>query len=339
MFNSEAQFVDWLKAVCKVRGPALRVGIGDDAAVVRPSKTSEILLTTDLLIEGVHFLRRLHPARTVGHRALARALSDIAAMGGAPRFALLSLAISRRTSLRWVKDFYAGAQSLASRTGVAIVGGDTALVSGPGFVDAVVTGEVPRGTALLRSGAKPGDKIFVSGRLGISALGLRMLKRGRLYSARRQNTDPMRSHLYPEPRLQLGQFLRANRFASAGMDLSDGLSTDLARLCKASGAGAILQPELIPGPSVRRELRLAEFPRDGTDALRLALNGGEDYELLFTVPRRKAGRVPKRFQGLPLSCIGEIQRSPGVFLKFPDGSVRPLPPRGYEHFRSRKLET
>ncbi len=333
MFRSEAQFVDWLKSVCKGPSPRVALGIGDDAAVVRPGRNRDVIITTDLSIEGVHFLRRLHPARAVGLRALARALSDIAAMGGAPRFALLSLALSRGTSRRWVEDFYAGAQALAQRAGVAIVGGDTASVSGPGFVDAVAVGEVPRGTALLRSGARPGDKVFVSGCLGLSALGLRTLRKGQRPPARRQYTGSMAAHLYPEPRLALGQFLRKTGLATAAMDLSDGLSTDLARLCSASGVGAILRTESIPKPAVHGGAGTAESPRDEDDALGVALNGGEDYELLFTVSPRRASRVPQCFRSLQLSCIGEVQRKSGVFLKFPDGSVRPLPPGGYEHFR------
>ncbi len=332
MFRSEAQFVDWLKRVSRARR-GVTVGIGDDAAIVRPARNQEIILTTDLSIEGVHFLRRLHPARSVGHRALARALSDVAAMGGSPRYALVSLAISRRTTRRWVKDFYAGAQALASRTGVAIIGGDTALVPGPAFVDAVVAGEVPRGTALLRSRARSGDLIFVSGRLGLSALGLRMLKLGRPATRRRGLSEPLRAHLYPEPRLGLGRFLRVNGLASALMDLSDGLSTDLARLSKASGAGAVLRSERIPLAITPGERARAGLPTKRNDLLALALNGGEDYELLFTVPRPKAGRIPKRFRGLPISCIGEIRRSPGLFLALPDGTIRPVQPGGFEHFR------
>jgi thiamine-monophosphate kinase len=336
MFGSEAEFVDWLKRVCRARRRGVTVGIGDDAAIVRPGRNQEIILTTDLSIEGVHFLRRLHPARSVGHRALARALSDVAAMGGTPRYALVSLAISRRTTRRWVKDFYAGAQALASRTGVAIIGGDTALVPGPApqcGVDAVVAGEVPRGTALLRSGARPGDLIFVSGRLGLSALGLRMLKSGRPATRRRGLSEPLRAHLYPEPRLGLGRFLRVHGLASALMDLSDGLSTDLSRLLKASGAGAVLRSERIPLAITPGERARAGLPTMRSDLLALALNGGEDYELLFTVPQPMAGRIPKRFRGLPISCIGEIRRSPGLFLALPDGTIRPIQPGGFEHFR------
>ncbi len=312
------------------------VGIGDDAAIVHPGKNQEIILTTDLSIEGVHFLRRLHPPQAVGHRALARGLSDVAAMGGKARFALLSVAISRRTSRRWVEEFYAGAEALASRTGVAIIGGDTALVPSLGFVDAVVAGDVPRGKALLRSGARPGDRIFVSGRLGLSAFGLRELKAGRSPIIAGPGSEPLRAHLYPEPRLRLGWFLRKKRLASAAMDLSDGLSTDLPRLCKASGVGATLWSERIPRPVLPSGARGSRSPEGLDEALALALNGGEDYELLFTVPRRKVGRMPKRFHGLPITCIGEVRRGAAVFLMTPDGTKFPLQPGGYEHFRDRR---
>jgi thiamine-monophosphate kinase len=332
MFTSESQFVDWLKRVCQARSDSAVVGIGDDAALVRPGSKQEIILTTDLSVEGVHFRRQLHPARSVGHRALARALSDIAAMGGTPRFALLSLALSRTTSRRWVEDFYTGAQVLARRTGTQIIGGDTALVSGPTSVDAVVAGEVPRGTALLRSGARAGDRIFVSGRLGLSALGLRMLKAGSSPVTARRSGHPLHAHLFPEPRLALGRFLRESRLASAVMDLSDGLSTDLARLCRASGVGAVLGTERLPLPNFPPIASNARLSAARADLLRLALNGGEDYELLFAVPQRKAKHVPKRYRGLPLTCIGEIRRSAGLYLSLPDGILKPLRAGGFEHF-------
>lgn len=320
------EFVNWLRARRPGRMPGLVLGIGDDAALIRVGRGRELILTTDLSIEGVHFLRDLHPPRAVGHRALARGLSDIAAMGGTPRFALISLALSKQASPDWVEGFYAGVRSLARRNGVTIIGGDTALVSHNSFVDVVVAGEVPAGRALRRSGARPGDQIFVSGRLGLSALGLRLLK------TRVAATSPnqaIRAHLYPMPRIELGLFLSQKRLASALMDLSDGLSSDLTRLCQSSGVGAAVWASRIPKPATA-----AKGKRSPAWAMDLALNGGEDYELLFTVPPRKLNRIPPRFRGLPLHCIGEVQQTKSLSLILPDGTSRPLEPGGWDHFRT-----
>ncbi len=325
MFQSETEFVNWLKKLTPRRAPGLALGIGDDAALVRVGPGREIILTTDLTIEGVHFLCKLHPPRSVGHRALARALSDVAAMGGTARYALISLALSKRTPRAWVEEFYAGVSALASRTSVTIVGGDTALVPDKTFVDVVVVGDVPRGRALLRSGASSGDKIFVSGRLGLSALGLQLLKRGRGRAAG-TSAEAVRAHLFPEPRLALGRFLREKRLASALMDLSDGLSTDLARLCLASDVGATLWSDRIPAPEVSADLKSTSRSLD------LALHGGEDYELLFTVRADKLRKIPARFHDCSLHHIGEIQRSKKLQLVLPNGQRVPLEPRGYDHF-------
>jgi thiamine-monophosphate kinase len=325
MLRTEMEFVSWLRARWHGKTPGLVLGIGDDAALIRVGRGRELILTTDLSIEGVHFLRDLHPARAVGHRALARGLSDIAAMGGTPRFALISLALSKQASPDWVKGFYAGVHSLARRTGVTIIGGDTALVSHNSFVDMVVAGEAPVGRALRRSGARPGDRVFVSGRLGLSALGLRLLKSGVAVTSPNQ---AIRAHLHPVPRIALGRFLSEKRLASALMDLSDGLSSDLTRLCQASGVGAAVWASRIPKPAASAKNSLTP-----ERALDLALNGGEDYELLFTVRPKTVKRIPAQFRGLPLYCIGEIRRTKGLSLTLPGGTLRPLDPGGYDHFR------
>ena len=303
----------------------LKLGIGDDAALVEVARGHQAILTTDLSIEGVHFLSRLHPPRAVGHRALARALSDVAAMGGTPRFALVSLAISRRTSRAWVQEFYAGLLGLAARLGVTLIGGDTAVVKGGISADVIAVGEAPRGKALRRSGARPGDQIFVSGKLGLSALGLRLLRSGRAGKAASEK-EALFAHLYPQPRCALGRYLSERRLASACIDLSDGLSTDLAHLCAASGVGARIQAGRIP---------LADTPGGSRrmDSLQTALSGGEDYELLFTVPRGKVAGIPRRHRGVTLHRIGEITRSQKVVLLQTNGRSISLVPAGHDHFR------
>ena len=339
MFGTETEFVRWLQGQAPGRAPGLRLGIGDDATLVEIRRGYELILTTDLSIEGVHFLRHLHPPRAVGHRALARSLSDVAAMGGTPRYALISLAISRRTSRAWLQEFYAGVFALARRLGVTVVGGDTAVVPGGMLIDVAVAGEVRK--AIRRSGARPGDQLFVSGRLGLSALGLRWIQtkasaarhvKGEWWPALAKGKlrDAVRAHFYPEPRCALGRFLGENGLASSLIDLSDGLSTDLTRLCEASNVGARIWAERIPVPDIP-----AGSKPGSLRALDLALNGGEDYELLFSVPSRKAIKIARKYKNVPLSCIGEICRSKGIFLVLPDGKQKHLSPQGYDHFAKR----
>jgi thiamine-monophosphate kinase len=283
------------------RGSRVIAGIGDDCAIFRPRGSKEdLLFTTDLLIEGVHFERATHSATQAGHKALARGLSDIAAMGGVPLFCLLSLALPDWANGRWVDGFYRGVLRLAKSTGLVLAGGDLAHAERV-MCDIVVAGSVPRGRGLRRDGARPGDLIYVSGRLGGSAYGLDT-KRGRAWER----------HLRPQPRLALGRYLREKLRATACMDLSDGLSLDLRRLCLASKVSAEIElPPVFPGATVER-----------------ALHGGEDYELLFTV--RAGTRVPARFENLPLTRIGIVRRGPAGRVLL-DG--QPLAPLGYDHFR------
>jgi thiamine-monophosphate kinase len=320
-FKSESAFTEWIRCRTPRRVAGLTLGIGDDAALVATPPGRELILTTDLSIEGVHFRTGLHPPQAVGHRALARSLSDIAAMGGMPRYALISLAISAHSRQAWLGGFFDGLLALARRFDVAVIGGDTAVVDGPYAVDVMVTGEVPRGQALRRSGAQPGDRIFVSGRLGMAALGLRLLP-SRARIRKPVGVAALRAHLFPQPQCALGQFLSKHHLATAMMDLSDGLSIDLRRLCDASSVGACLFPDRLPSPPIP----------DPEDALELALHGGEDYQLLFTVSPAKRSRIPRRFGRIPLQCIGEICASRGVYLIPPNGERVPLENRGYDHF-------
>jgi thiamine-monophosphate kinase len=290
-------------------------------------KGHDLLLKADLSIERVHFVCGLHPAHAIGYRALARPLSDIAAMGGKPQLALISVAIARPPDFAWIKDVFAGIFDLAGRNKVSIVGGDTSLMppGAPTVIDAVVTGEIAAGKELRRSGAKVGDQIYVSGRLGLSALGLLLLRRGK--AGKRLSVPAIRSHLYPQPRLDLGAWLARHQLASSAMDISDGLSTDLARLCAASGVGARLEAERIPVPKLPAGLR--------ANALDLALNGGEDYELLFTVPPARVARLSHSYRTLPLHRIGEITRSRELTL-VERGKERLISPSGWDPFAAAK---
>jgi thiamine-monophosphate kinase len=330
IFQSEGEFVRWLRTLTSGKPPQVRMGVGDDAAIVRVGRDRDLILTADLSIEGVHFTTRLHSAGSIGHRALARSLSDIAAMGGVPRFALISVAFPRAVSRAWIQEFYGGMLDLAARFHVTVIGGDTSIVRRIAMIDVTLAGEVARGRGLLRSGARPGDMVFVSGRLGQSARGLELLKsraRGRKRARRNQQDNSeaaaaVEAHLYPEPRCELGLWLQRGGIPSALMDISDGLSTDLVRLCKASRVGAKVDTWRIPGPAGISPER----------SRGLALNGGEDYELLFTVPTKRLTKVPRSHRGIPLHCIGRICRSRDVLLVHEDGSLSPLAAAGYDHF-------
>ncbi|MBI3469802.1 MAG: thiamine-phosphate kinase [Candidatus Solibacter usitatus] len=277
----------------------LVLGIGDDCAAYRSSR-EDLLFTTDMLIEDVHFRRDTHSAEAAGRKALVRGLSDIAAMGGEPRFCLLSLAVPEWADKKWTDGFWRGFLRLAAETGTALAGGDLARAARL-YCDVTVCGAVPKGKAVLRSGARPGDRIYVSGALGGSALGLAAGK-----------GPAWKRHLAPEPRLALGKFLRERLRATAMMDLSDGLSIDLHRMCRAS----MLAAEIHAPP---------RFPKA---TLEQALHGGEDYELLFTLKPGVA--APQEFQGVPLTEIGIMRPGKPGLVKL---DRRPLEPLGFDHFR------
>jgi thiamine-monophosphate kinase len=294
------------------------IGIGDDCAVVRIPRGHEALVTTDFSLENTHFTRRWHPPESVGHRCLARGLSDIAAMGGEPRTAFLSLALPKSLPQSWVDKFFRGLLKLAAEFKVSLAGGDTAESPGGILADIVVLGSVPKGKAVLRSGARPGDGIYVTGELGASAAALKLL-----YGRKKLKPADFPRHFYPTPRVKVGRFLREKGLASAMIDISDGLSTDLGHICEESRVGAEVEMAAIPVSIVGTPAREVE--------LRFALHGGEDYELLFTAPRGK--RVPPRIAGVAVRLIGQVTRGGGVFLKETGGLKRELPAQGWEHFR------
>jgi thiamine-monophosphate kinase len=303
----------------------LTLSIGDDAALLKPQSGCETVLTCDWFLEGTHFLRDKHSADSVGWKCLARAISDIAAMGAAPRCFLLSLALPESHAGRWFNQFLRGLHRASRKFSCPLAGGDTTKRDEI-LINITVVGEVRSGQSVRRAGAKRGDIIYVSGRLGQAETGLERLRSAKSFA---NGKDPcLEKHLYPKPRLALGQWLAKKRIASAMMDLSDGLSSDLPRLCAASDGGARIEAKLIA--SVR--LSYAETKR-GIDALQLALHGGEDYELLFTVPRNKTKLIPKSFQGLPLTPIGEIISVPKILLIGEDGREQALKPGGWDPFR------
>ena len=306
---------------------SITLGIGDDAALFRPKPGHETILTCDWFLEGTHFLRDKYPPDSVGWKCLARAVSDVAAMGGTPRCFLLSLALPESHTGRWLDLFLGGLRRASGRFQCALAGGDTTRRNEI-LVNVTVVGEVRVGSAALRSGARPGDIVYVSGRLGEAAFGLRVLKQDREMAASRNRA--VRKHLYPEPRLALGQWLVKNRLASAMMDLSDGLSSDLPRLCMASGVGALLELSKIPLLQITDAV-----PKQERDSLQFALHGGDDYELLFTVAPRKAKRFRRTFQGVSLTPIGRITRRRDLLVLDESGITMQLTPRGWDPFRKK----
>jgi thiamine-monophosphate kinase len=299
--------------------------MGDDAALFTPTRGCQTILTCDWFLEGTHFLRDKHPADSVGWKCLARAISDIAAMGGQPRCFLLSMALPSVLAGPWLKDFLGGVCRAARKFSCVLAGGDTTRHPKV-IINITVVGEVRSGYALLRSRAKPGDILYVSGRLGQADLGLQVLRSSRRVSP---NNPVLRKHLYPEPRIALGQWLAENRLATAMMDLSDGLSTDLPRLCNASSVGARINASQIPAARVPKW----NSPAASINALRLALNGGDDYELLFAVSPPKVRQLPRSYQGVALTAIGEITSARRVTLVDRDSHEAALTPGGWDPFR------
>lgn len=305
---------------------AVRLGIGDDCAILRPTPGEELVITTDFSLEGRHFRRDWHPARSAGHRTLARGLSDIAAMGARPLAAFLSLAlpVSIASDRRWIREFLDGLLALANVHGVQLAGGDTSQAPGDSVLaDIMVVGAAPSGKALRRSGARVGHSIYVTGALGGAAAELVRLQAApqRVTRAIADDTQP---HLFPQPRIATGRALLQRELASAAMDISDGLSTDLHHLCEASGVGAEIDAELLPVHPLA-----AGLPSD--ERMRAVLHGGEDYELLFTAPA--ATRLPAKLGGVPITRIGKIVRASGVTL-INDSKRHKLAAQGWEHFRT-----
>jgi thiamine-monophosphate kinase len=335
----ESEIIAMISARSRLRpGSGIELGIGDDAAVLRIEAEADVLFCSDLSVEGIHFRTEWAAPDLIGRKALAVTISDIAAMGGEPRFGLASLALTSGSSMDFIEQLFAGMFQLADTLGFSLVGGDTSASPGPLFIDTSAIGCCAHGRAITRKGARPGDLVFVTGELGGSALGLSLLEQGcRLNHlgpdgadrASRARQAAIRRHLVPDPRVQAGLIIGREGLATAMIDISDGLATDLGHIAEQSKAGATIHAALLPvAPSV------TDLASAGTqiDAVSLALASGEEYELAFCSPPQNLDRIrefSERIQ-LPITRIGEITPGPGLFIDR-DGQTAAINAKGFEH--------
>jgi thiamine-monophosphate kinase len=320
----EFQLIERIRQQVPV-GEGVQLGIGDDAAAVTLPEGHHLLTSTDMLIEGVHFRHDWIAPEDLGHKAVAVNLSDIAAMGGTPRYLYLGFACPGTTALDDLNAFLQGALDEAGRYGVTLVGGDTCRSPGPWIIAVTVEGSTQAGHAIGRDGAQPGDLIMVSGTVGDSAMALHLLQNGNQPDARL-----LKRHHRPTPRIELGRLLAKNRTARAMIDISDGLAADLEHILQASRVGALIEDKNLPVSAAFKH------QADKQPSLRdLALFGGEDYELLFTLAPENEAEALALGAGLnlPVTRIGVIQDGPAtVSLDDGKGAVRPILVRGYDHF-------
>jgi thiamine-monophosphate kinase len=342
----EHAVIDRIAACARVKAGFVSVGLGDDAAVIEPARNLAEVVTTDSLVEGIHFDRAYVPAAAIGHKALAVNLSDLAAMGAEPRAALLSLVLPGAMRVADFDEMIGAFAALADRCGVALVGGNVARSPGPLVLDVTAIGSVKRRRAMLRRGARPGDGIYVSGQVGAACAGFLACRAGAApagaagaagqagvtgVAAPDDMSACAERFLRPDPRVRLGLLLGRNRVASACVDLSDGLSDGVRRIAAASGVGAEIDGDAVPVPAeARRWFELVE----GRDALAAAMSGGEDYELLFTVParrRRALESVARLAGGVPCTKIGTVTADRRLVV-VRQGARTPIS-EGYAHFR------
>jgi len=327
----EQKLIHEISKILRSKDPSVLRGIGDDAAVLKFDH-KKLLLSTDALLESVHFDGQGVDLYLLGRKSLAVNLSDLAAMGGTPRWALVSIALPSRESLKKVLEFHRGLKSMADEFGVSIVGGDTDRSHSGWKITIALAGEADR--PVLRSGARRGDRIWVTGYLGSSALGWELLKKGgrrQELGVRSRNAEFIRAHLNPCPRVKEGKLLSQKRLATSLIDVSDGLISDLTHLCEASGVGGRILLKQIPMSKGFFEL----CRKVGKDPYVLALGGGEDYELLFTASAAKGDQIRRAFRKLktPVTCIGEVVgRKEGIRVLDERGRLARIVKKGYQHF-------
>lgn len=326
----EFDLISALAAKVSDHDPRVVLGIGDDAAAVRSDASRLLLATSDALVEGIHFTRQTTNAFRLGWKTLAVSVSDIAAMGGVPTFALVDLGLPGDTDLDYAGELYAGLQACADEFNVRLVGGDTVSSPREIFIALTLLGEVEPGMMVSRQGAKPGDRILVTGTLGDSAAGLALLTGQNCEISDADKRFLEETHMEPMPRLNEGRMIASRNWATSMIDISDGLAGDLTRISHSSGVGAVIYADKLPYSEAYSHF--AEACR--MDPLSLALHGGEDYQLAFTVSDALAEQIIAQAaeSDVRLTEVGRIKADPGIVLRYPDGEARELQTGGYEHF-------
>jgi len=328
----EFGLIDYIKRECITSLTGVVKGIGDDCAVFGPYSGRVLLFTADMLVEDIHFLRDAITPYQLGRKAIAVNLSDIAAMGGKPLYCLISLAIPVEMNVELIQDLYKGMKDICAHYKADIVGGDTVASTDRLIINVSLIGDAKEDEVIYRSGARPGDKIYLTGNVGDSSVGLKILK-NEISPPSSMNSYFLKAHNEPDPLIETGRIIATSRLASSMIDLSDGLLSDLRHICKESGVGAMLFRGKIPLSSELK--RLASHVN--LDPLDLALSGGEDYLLLLTVPQAKGRDLEELFKdkgASPLSLIGEITEEEGIRMVADDGAVEEAGPKGFDHFIS-----
>jgi len=321
----EKELIQRIRARAKSRARgSVRLGIGDDCALLHPRPGQELLVTTDFTLEGTHFRGEWHSPESVGHRCLCRGLSDIAAMGGEPLAAFLSLALPADVPQKWVDGFLNGFLALARGSKTVLAGGDTSQSRHGILADVMVVGEVPAGGCITRRGARAGDVVYVTGALGGSAVVLRLMFSGEHVSA---TSKAEHKHFFPEPCLAVGKYLRERGLATAMIDISDGLSSEILHICKEIELGCVIYEEKIP---VAEEMRNAAY-KFKLDPTACALSGGEDYELLFTLSQNDYDKITLNEN---ISVIGYMtEAAEGASLITKGGNKHAITAQGWNHIK------
>lgn len=300
--------------------------IGDDCAVLPKDSKTDLVITADLLVENIDFRLKWTKPEFLGHKSLAVSLSDIAAMGAKPVWSMVSIGIPKKIwQTDFVEEFYEGYMNLARKFNVELIGGDVSKTPDKVIIDSICVGEVKKGKAVMRSGAKAGDLIYVTGTLGGASLALKMLENGENFE-KSQHKNLLLRQLAPNPQTEVGKIIGAKNLATSMIDLSDGLSSDLHHICEASRVGAKIFSDKIPIESKILDLNV-KF-----SALELTLSGGEDFQLLFTVDPKKNFQLEREMKNKPLSGIGEITANTAIIELITDGKLTVLKPKGFRHF-------
>ncbi len=326
----EFGFIESIKDNCHYSLNSLIKGIGDDCAVIGPYDGHVFLITTDMLVEDIHFVLGKIDPETLGQKAMAVNLSDIAAMGGTPRHGFVSVAVPKSMDVATIHSVYNGMKAMCRKYGVNILGGDTSASPEKLIINVTLIGEAPENEVLYRKGAKPGDKIYVTGTLGDSAGGLKLI-RAEVSAPAKEASILIEAHNRPIPFLEAGRIIAGSKLAGAMIDISDGLVSDLRHICHASGVGARLFYSAIP-----LSAGVTALAHDnGLDPYELALYGGEDYRLLITVPSKNCAECESLFERekpCRLFKVGEITEEKGIRMVMEDSREKALSIRGYDHF-------